>query len=104
MRAHVLTQHIHKPTGARKEKKVRYEPELLHDRETVLSNQNRWIAGLVSADLPQRVDPGTWTLAGHVGQAGDHQQRVISPAWCHTCALMSRLRMQPWAVRKVPLI
>jgi hypothetical protein len=44
----------------------------------VFSYQNSWIAGLVSADLPKRVDPGTWTLAGHFGQAGDHQQRISS--------------------------
>ena len=62
----------------RKQKKVCYEPELLYGREAVLTYQNDWIAGLVSADLPKRVDPGTWTLAGHVAQAGDHQQRVIS--------------------------
>ena len=44
----------------------------------MLSYQNSWIAGLVSADLPKRVDSGTWTLAGHFGQAGDHQQRISS--------------------------
>jgi hypothetical protein len=47
-------------------RKVCYEPKLLYGREAVLTYQNRWSAGLVSADLQKRVDPGTWTLAGHV--------------------------------------
>ena len=51
-RARCFTRHIHEVAGPRKQKKVCYEHELLHGRETVLSNQNRWIAGLVSADLP----------------------------------------------------
>jgi hypothetical protein len=31
----------------------------------MLTYQNGWSAGLVSADLQKRVDSGTWTLAGH---------------------------------------
>ena len=58
--------------GAHANKEVRYEPKLLYGREAVLTHQNRWIPGLVPADVPTRVAGRTWTLAGHVGEPGDH--------------------------------
>ena len=63
---------------------VRYEPKLLYGRETVLTGQSSGIAGLVPADVPTRVAGRTWTLAGHVGEPGDHWQGVVSPLkWHH---------------------